>query len=468
EKKAKAGKGKNKNKKRKLNDEKVMCNDHGDGANRSNGTNHTVSPTEYREKHEISSVGERDLPDPIQSFEDAPFDASVKAALKRAGFSSPSPIQAQGWPAVLEGNDLVAVAKTGSGKTLGFLLPVIHQILQQGDRNKGPGPQALVLAPTRELAVQIKAECDRACAGLEVKAGGVCAVVYGGAPKGPQVAALKKAPLVVVATPGRLVDLMDGGSATVGRVAHLVMDEADRMLDMGFEPQIKKIVGALPAARQTLFFTATWQKSVEKMAGKYLRSGADLTHITVGSTEELAANRAITQEFHEADDSEKDALLVRVVEALPEGSKVLTFANTKRRAEALARDWWRCGYGANALHGDKAQAEREAALAARRRRGAAVFATTYAAPPDAGVTHVVNYDMPRDVEQYVHRIGRTARGTAAEGASITFVNRAYDLPCSPALVKIAEEAGQAPPQWLRDMAERAKGLKGKQLKNWKY
>jgi len=284
-------------------------------------------------------------------------------------------------------------------------------------------------------------------------------------PKHPQAQAMRSAPHVVVATPGRLKDLMEMNAVSLAKVDFLVLDEADRMLDMGFEPDIASIVAETSSQRQTLLFTATWPKPVQRIAAKYLKE--DHTHVNVGKTEELAANTAVLQEFFKLDDDEKEARLWRIVDGLQDDAKMIIFANTKRRIDALQKTFWAHGFQAAALHGDKSQWDREKDLAdfTSGRTWLMVATDVCARGLDIkGVTHVVNFDMARDVEGYVHRIGRTGRA-GASGTSITFWNEAYDMECAPALVKIAKEAGQAVPEWLEKAA-----LKQKQVKNkgWRY
>jgi superfamily II DNA/RNA helicase len=429
-------------------------------ANKSEGT---MSADEYRALHEVTSEGQQ-LPAPFQTFDMLPFGSTVSKKLNEL-YPGPTPIQAQGWPIIIAGNDMVAVAKTGSGKTLGFLLPAFQQIQQ--DKSKSKGPKALVLAPTRELAMQIAGECDKFVSLFGIS----CVCVYGGVPKPPQQKLLQANPEMVIATPGRLTDFLSMGLHWfgLGDVKYLVLDEADRMLDMGFEPQITKIIGETASVedRQTVFFSATWPKSVKKMAAKYLKKGEELTRVTIGSTEELVANTAISQQFYELDDSEKDAALWKIITELPDNSKVVTFANTKRRIDYLASACWQEGFGASAIHGGKTQGERDEGLKQfAEGKWPLMFATDVAARglDIKGVTHVINFDMPRDVEQYVHRIGRTGRA-GASGAAITFWNKSYDIPCAPALAKIAREAGKEVPGWLEKWAQKSKMQKGD--KNWK-
>jgi len=424
---------------------------------------------EFRSKFDISSAGEgQELPDPVQRFEDAPFSKKLREGLLAAGFAAPSPIQAQGWPVAVLGKDLVAVAKTGSGKTLGFLLPAFRAIakgLASTDEGKGSAPSApsvLVLAPTRELVSQIEAECKK----FEHYTNVMSLAVFGGAPKPPQIKALKEnRPQVLVATPGRLQDLMEMRAVTLKQVSFLVLDEADRMLDMGFEPEIAKIVAETKKDRQTLLFTATWPKAVQRIAENYLKE--EHVHVNVGQTEDLAANKAVSQEFFKIGDDEKEMKLWRIIAGLPESAKLIAFMNTKRRVEQYTKAFWEKGFEVAALHGDKAQWERDRDLG-KFAKGECwlLFATDVCARglDIRGVTHVVNFDMARDVESYVHRIGRTGRA-GASGTSITFFNEAYDLECSPALAKIAHEAGQPVPDFLQKAADKQKQAKTKQ---WRY
>jgi len=432
------------------------------------GDNKELLPADaYRAKFFITSAREGSvvLPDPVQRFDDAPFGKKIRASLAAAGFAAPSPIQAQGWPIAVAGTDLVAVAKTGSGKTLGFLLPAFRLIGKIADAEAGSScakPRAIVLAPTRELASQIEAECKK----FQDVARVTSLAVFGGAPKGPQVKGLRDvAPSILVATPGRLQDLMEMNVVRLNKIQYLVLDEADRMLDMGFEPEIAKILETTPSSRQTLLFTATWPKVVQRIASKYLKE--DHVHVNVGQTEELAANKAVTQEFHKLGDDEKELKLWRFLADLPDTAKLICFMNTKRRVEQLTKAFWERGYEVAALHGDKAQWERDRDLASfASGKCWILFATDVCARglDIKGVTHVVNYDMARDVESYVHRIGRTGRA-GASGIAITFWNEAYDMECAPALAKIAQEAGQEVPDFLAKAAAKQKQAKSKL---WRY
>jgi len=431
--------------------QQVVGNDHVEG---------TLDTAEFRAKMEIQvkSVGE--VADPVQSFDEAPFSKRVRQSLKAAGFAAPSAIQSQAWPIAVQGTDFIGVAKTGSGKTLAFLLPAFR-MLSKTKPDCSKGPAVLVLAPTRELAVQIEEAAQKFGAHAEVS----CCVVYGGVPKPPQVKALRSHPQVVVATPGRLVDLMTEGSIQLGNVSYLVLDEADRMLDMGFEPQMLQIMKKIPKERQTLLFSATWPKSIQKLASTYL---TDAVHINIGETDELAANKSVTQEFVKLNDDEKDNKLWRFMDTFTDKEKVIVFANTKRRIDKLSSNVLSSGYHCVVMSGDKSQQERDQGLADFVSGKAQImFATDVCSRglDIKGVTHVVNYDMARDVDSYIHRIGRTGRA-GSTGTAITYVNDDYDIPCSPALAKIAKEAGQTVPDWLEKLVLKAAGAKKDKL--WAY
>jgi superfamily II DNA/RNA helicase len=324
---------------------------------------------------------------------------------------------------------------------------------------RASGTAILVLAPTRELASQIDAESHKFSSATSC-------VVYGGVPKPPQVKELKKKPLVLIATPGRLMDHIQDATVDLSSVQAVVCDEADRMLDMGFEPQIAAIFAEVKEPRQVVCFTATWPKSVQKMASRYL--SADAYQLRVGKTKELSANTRITQEFHQLTDDVKDNQLWVVLDKVDDNARVIVFANTKRRCEALSKKVLSSGYGCVSIHGDKTQGEREAGLRDFVQGKAPVmFATDVAARglDITDVTHVVNYDMPADLENYVHRIGRTGRA-GKYGASVTFINPDYDMKCTPALIKVAEDAKQPVPSWLQKFGEKQRAAGGKKDKNW--
>lgn len=412
------------------------------------------------------------------SFEEAPFETPIQTALSNAGFKNPSPVQAKAWPAALAGKDVIGVAKTGSGKTLGFLLPIFHRIstknLPEGATeninsytNPAPSPLCLVVSPTRELAIQIHGECVKF--GTPIGISSTC--VYGGTNANAQIQELRKnAPQIVIATPGRLCDLLDRKPCVLSlKICHfVVLDEADRMLDMGFEPQLKQITAALPqkSSRQTLFFTATWPKAVRKVAAKFMRGEKETAEIFIGEGTrdgELVANKSVKQTFIEAQDDVKDKKLYDLLCGLDETHSVVIFANTKRRVDFIAKLFWQEGFTTCCVHGDKQQHERDAALRKFVSKECAILVATDVAARGLdikGVTHVINFDMARDCDSYIHRIGRTGRAGEV-GEAVTFWNPDYDKACSPALVKIAKDAGQEVPAFLKQYE------KGKASKQWK-
>jgi len=237
--------------------------------------------TGYRVEHSMNVIG-RDVPRPVKSFDEAGFPDYILDEVKKAQFEHPTPIQGQGWPMALSGRDVVGIAKTGSGKTLAFILPAIVHINAQPLLNRGDGPIVLVLCPTRELAMQTQQECNKFGHSSRIK--NTC--VYGGAPKGGQARDLENGVEIVIATPGRLIDFLESGKTNLRRVTYLVLDEADRMLDMGFEKQMKQIISQIRPDRQTLLWSATWPKDVQSIASAFTK---DPIQVTIGS-EDLAVN----------------------------------------------------------------------------------------------------------------------------------------------------------------------------------
>ena len=414
-------------------------------------------------------------PAPFLTFAEAPFPKRLTQALLKQGYESPSPIQAQAWPIALSGKDIVAVAKTGSGKTCGFLLPALCRVMRDGAcaapememvdgrfRPAAVTPSAIVLAPTRELAIQIGDECLKFCPAANAKV----VTLYGGASKGDQLRALRAGADVVVATPGRLNDFLappPGFSAPV-RATHakyVVLDEADRMLDMGFEPQIRKILKLCPSARQTLMFTATWPEAVKKIAAQFTN---DPTHVRIGDGgTRLTANTSITQTVEILEEESKlDRAIAVLKKNIVDGARGIVFCGTKRRCDFVDRKIKACGLrSAGAVHGDKDQAEREYALDLFRKGKAPVLVATDVAARGLdipGVAFVLIYDFPLQTEDYVHRIGRTGRAGAV-GESHCFFTQ-DNAHAARELVQILEGAAQEVPDALRDMAERRGGRKG--------
>ncbi|CAE6929013.1 unnamed protein product [Symbiodinium sp. CCMP2592] len=354
---------------------------------------------------QVEVRGSGHLPSAWRTWEEVTFPPRVRAPLVSAGFPAPTAIQQHSWPILTAGRDLIGVAKTGSGKTLAFLLPIFARLLESKVDLRGP-PAALVLAPTRELACQIEAEAKR----FGATAGMRAACLYGGAPKGPQLAELRQRPQLLVATPGRLNDLLEpppglSVAVDVKSVRYLVLDEADRMLDMGFEPQIRKIIGGLPQDRQTVMFTATWPLSIRRLAADFLRDAAE---VRAGEVDELRVNPDITQQVVFClDMREKEEWLDKILRESG-NDQAIVFVNTKRMCEVVSSRT----PNSMAIHGDKDQRERDLALGHFKSGTVRVLVATDVAARGLdikAVKLVVNFDPPNREEDYVHRVGRTGR-----------------------------------------------------------
>ncbi|KAI1426676.1 Phosphomethylpyrimidine kinase-domain-containing protein [Xylaria sp. FL1777] len=387
----------------------------------------------FRRDHQITVAG-RDVPKPVETFDEAGFPRYVMDEVKAQGFPAPTAIQSQGWPMALSGRDVVGIAETGSGKTLTYCLPAIVHINAQPLLAPGDGPIVLVLAPTRELAVQIQQEITKF--GKSSRIRNTC--VYGGVPRGPQIRDLSKGVEVCIATPGRLIDMLEGGKTNLRRVTYLVLDEADRMLDMGFEPQIRKIISQIRPDRQTLMWSATWPKEVRALASEFQ---TDFIQVNIGSMD-LSANHRITQ-------------IVEHLEKIMDNkeNKSLIFVGTKRVADEITRFLRQDGWPALSIHGDKQQNERDWVLDQFKTNKSPIMVATDVASRGIDVrniTHVINYDYPNNSEDYIHRIGRTGRA-GAKGTAITFFTtdnskQARDL------VGVLQEAKQQVDPRLAEMA----------------
>ncbi|XP_031419842.1 probable ATP-dependent RNA helicase DDX17 isoform X2 [Clupea harengus] len=392
---------------------------------------------EFRRKKEITIRGSG-CPKPVMHFHQAQFPQYVIDVLLHHNFKEPTPIQAQGFPLALSGRDMVGIAQTGSGKTLAYLLPAIVHINHQPYLERGDGPICLVLAPTRELAQQVQQVASDY--GKSSRTKSTC--VYGGAPKGPQIRDLERGVEICIATPGRLIDFLEVGKTNLRRCTYLVLDEADRMLDMGFEPQIRKIVDQIRPDRQTLMWSATWPKDVRQLAEDFLR---DSVQINVGALE-LSANHNILQIVDVCMETEKDNKLLQLMEEImaEKENKTIIFVETKKRCDELTRRMRRDGWPAMCIHGDKTQPERDWVLSEFRSGKAPILIATDVASRGLDVEDikfVINYDYPNSSEDYVHRIGRTARSTN-KGTAYTFFTPG-NLRQVRDLVRVLEEARQA-------------------------
>jgi len=418
----------------------------------------SMSKEEVRKCREKLQIAVENLPKgmearPVQSFKQAGFPKSLDAVT--AGFRQPSPIQSQAWPIVLAGHDLVGIAATGSGKTLAFGLPAITHILGQKGRNE-KGPRCLILAPTRELCQQIGEVMETACEACGLK----CAVVYGGVPKSQQISDLRAGAEVVTATPGRLEDLVESGYCNLQDVSFLVLDEADRMLDLGFLPHIRNIVLNIRSDRQTVMFSATWPQEVQSLAVDFMWRPVKCT---VGS-EGLSAARSVSQTVEVIDPKEKDARLDAVLRKYHASRKnrVLIFVLYKKEAERVEQLLQRRGWECAGIHGDKSQADRTKAVQ-RFKDGKCplLIATDVAARgldiPD--VEYVINYTFPLTSEDYVHRIGRTGRA-GKTGCSHTFFTF-HDKARAGELQNLLRKGGQPVPEELLSFGSTVKKKESK-------
>ncbi len=339
------------------------------------------------------------------TFSDLPLAPALINNLQALGYSVPTPIQQQAIPLLCAGRDLLGLAQTGTGKTASFVLPMLQRLFSKPQPKAGNKPCALILAPTRELAIQIGNSIGEYGAGLERRH----AVIYGGVGINPQIQALQRGPDMVVATPGRLLDLVDQGYLHLNEIKYLVLDEADRLLDMGFLPHVRRILGMLPRKRQSMMFSATMPKELESLVREMLIEPAK---VQVTPTQ-LTVTR-IRQEVIHLDTASKLAVLKHLLRQ-DEVRSAIVFTRTKHRANRVANALEADGIGAEAIHGNKSQSARQRALARFKDGEVWVLVATDIAARGLdidGVTHVFNFELPNEPESYVHRIGRTARAGA--------------------------------------------------------
>jgi superfamily II DNA/RNA helicase len=343
-------------------------------------------------------------------FDHFGLDPLIVAAVKEMGYTTPTPIQSKAIPIVLRGIDVMGAAQTGTGKTAGFALPIIQRLLPHASASMSPARhpvRALVLAPTRELAEQVADNFKKYISKTALR----CATVYGGVDMDPQTQALRSGVEIIVATPGRLLDHLQQKNTSLGQVQIVVLDEADRMLDMGFLPDISRILNLLPKERQSLMFSATFSEEIKKLAANFLRDPQLLEVARRNATAEL-----IKQEIVKVHESEKTAALLTLLKTRgPEGGRmaqVLVFVNAKIECRRLARQLQKAGVNADAIHGDKTQDERMKALEGFKKGEIEVLVATDVAARGLDIVElpaVINYDVPFNAEDYVHRIGRTGR-----------------------------------------------------------
>jgi ATP-dependent RNA helicase RhlE len=346
------------------------------------------------------------------SFDSLGLSPELLKTVKQVGFTTPTPIQTKAIPEALAGHDLIGIAQTGTGKTAAFALPLL-QTLSSGPGRMDRRPRALILAPTRELAAQIEEAVRALSAGSKLR----IAVIFGGVGEQPQIQALRRGVDVLIATPGRLLDLAGQRHADLSAVRYAVLDEADRMLDMGFLPQIRKVISLIPKERQTLLFSATLSKDIEKVAGEVLRNPRT---VEVGRRANPA--ESVTQLLISVDKSRKVDLLAELLRDANLDS-VLVFSRTKHGADKIARKLAQTGISVATLHSNRSQSQRTKALASFKDGRVRVLVATDIAARGIDVeeiSHVINFDFPPQAEDYVHRIGRTGRA-AATGDAISFV-----------------------------------------------
>jgi ATP-dependent RNA helicase DDX3X len=402
-----------------------------------------------------------DIPEPINDYSIDTIGEDLMRNTQLCGYSKPTPVQKYSVPIGLAGRDLMACAQTGSGKTAGFLFPIIMMMLKTGGSSPPPDarrriyPTALVLAPTRELASQIHDEARKFCYCTGIAP--VC--IYGGADVREQLRQLERGCDLLIATPGRLVDLIERGRLSMESVRFLCLDEADRMLDMGFEPQIRRIVEqeGMPTEedRQTMLFSATFPPNIQRLASDFLSDYIFLTVGRVGS-----ASKDVKQTVEYVENRDKTEHIMRFLLTIEEGL-ILIFVETKRSCDYLEDVLCTKGFPACSIHGDKSQREREDALRSFRSGTTPVMVATDVAARGLdipNVTNVVNYDLPTNIDDYVHRIGRTGRA-GNTGAALSFVNE-KNSGIVRELRDLLDENDQEVPQWLNSMCSSFGGSRG--------
>jgi len=341
----------------------------------------------------------------LNKFSELPLSPALQQQLANANFVTPTPVQAGAIPPALEGRDVLATAQTGTGKTLSFLIPLIERMAKNAK-----GPQALVLLPTRELAMQVLEQWRNL-----TRSQNTAALVCGGLAEGPQIETIRRGARLIVATPGRLEDYLERKLVNLSSIKMLVLDEVDRMLDMGFQPSIRRIAGLLPQDRQTLCYSATLSAEIRDIARNYLK---DPVRVEIGSVLKPSPN--VELQTFEVPVDKKQELLEHLLTS--HNGSFLVFVRTKHGADRVARRLVRSGHSATQIHGDRSQSQRNAALRSFAQGHHRVLVATDVAARGidvADVAHVVNFDMPKEAEDFVHRVGRTGRASA-RGVASTF------------------------------------------------
>lgn len=430
---------------------------------------------ELREELEGIKVKGKGCPKPIKTWAHSGVSKKVFDALKRYGYEKPTPIQAQAIPAIMSGRDIIGIAKTGSGKTLAFLLPMFRHILAQPPLEPGDGPIAIIMTPTRELATQITSECRKFTKyiGLKVVA------VYGGTPISEQIGELKPGAEIVVCTPGRMIDMLavnSGRVTNLRRCTYLVLDEADRMFDMGFEPQVTRIIDGIRPDRQTVVFSATFPRVMETLARRILNKPIE---VAVGGKSIVCKDIEQTVVIIEEDDKFR-RLLKELGDHLGDGRSAIVFVDKQENADFLLKELMHASYSCLALHGGIDQTDRDSTIADFKANKVRVLVATSVAARGLDIKHcilVVNYDCPNHYEDYVHRCGRTGRA-GNKGYAVTFItpdqgkfaydiNKALELsgkPTDQGLVRLFEEYKKKQEEMGRTVKAGGSGFSGKGFK----
>ncbi|KAF4141779.1 Helicase conserved C-terminal domain [Phytophthora infestans] len=390
----------------------------------------------------------KNCPRPLQKWTQCGFSVRMLQLIKKHGYEEPFAIQKQALPAIMSGRDVIGIAKTGSGKTLAFLLPMFRHVLAQPPLQENEGPIGIIMAPARELAQQIYVEARKFSKGLGLRA----TAVYGGSSVSEQIANLKRGSDIVICTPGRMIDILcmsAGKMVSLQRVTYVVLDEADRMFDMGFEPQITKIMMNIRPDRQTLLFSATFPRSVESLARKVLKKPVE---ITVGTRS--TASGDITQYVEVREEDDKFMRLLQLLGLWYEKGNILVFVNKQQACDQIFQDLMKAGYPALSLHGGKDQVDRDYTIDDFKRKVRTVMVATSVAGRGLDVKDlvlVINYHCPNHMEDYVHRVGRTGRA-GRKGTAYTFISPDEEE-YSVDLVKALENAKQTIPPELTALAE---------------
>lgn len=401
----------------------------------------------------LSGEGHESI-EPLKTFADANLSELLLENVTKSGYKVPTPVQKYGIPVVMKGRDLMACAQTGSGKTAAYVLPIMTRILQDGIESSSlmavQTPQALILSPTRELAIQIFKECRKFSHQSIIKT----QILYGGTNTAHQLSEISRGTNILVATPGRLIDVLNKGKISLEKVKYFVLDEADRMLDFGFGPNIREILGKCTTEKTNmniLMYSATFPEDIQKLAQDFLKNYLFLTIGTVGG-----ANTDVKQSVVKATKFEKRDKLLEILNEIG-NERTMVFIEHKKQADVLAFFLCQKGYPATSLHGDRLQSQRETALNDFKSGNMKIIVCTSVAARGldiSDVNHVINYDLPQAIDEYVHRIGRTGRcGNIGKAISFFDADSESDKKLARNLVKTLIQANTEVPEWLNSAAE---------------